>query len=292
MTATTSLTFTHTVDSLDDYLRTVHLTRDEWNVPDHRELWFRAEDESHLDTCLQPGLYRPRKGTPRKDCMALLELENDLYEEFSRCAPQLSDLRLQDEEWDSYFLMQHHGAPTRLLDWTDGALIALHFAVRNKTAPFGSGAIIHILDVGWLVQLLKRDPDRKDAHRRWKSYNKKHPHDTYEDDWDRLYLPMDEEDAMDPLLATPVTPLLWDSPHVSRRVAAQRSRFMLFGTDPLWIYNLATKNDSHLHSIKVPSSAIAEIKKGLIDAGISESVVFPDLDGLGRELKQQWDARR
>ena len=28
--------------------------------------------------------------------------------------------------------MQHSGAPTRLLDWTEGALIALYFAVRNK----------------------------------------------------------------------------------------------------------------------------------------------------------------
>jgi hypothetical protein len=41
-----------------------------------------------------------------------------------------------------------------------------------------------------------------------------------------------------------------------------------------------------------PMGAIAEVKKGLLDAGITESVVFPDLDGVGRELAQRWDARR
>ena len=84
----------------------------------------------------------------RKSVRQLLELENDLYEEFGRCSAQLSDVKSNqdDWEWDSFFLMQHHGVPTRLLDWSDGALIALHFAVRDKPIPPKTGSIIYVLD--------------------------------------------------------------------------------------------------------------------------------------------------
>jgi hypothetical protein len=105
-------------------------------------------------------------------------------------------------------------------------------------------------------------------------------------------LPADEEDTKQDLLNTPVTPLLWDSPHVSRRVAAQRSRFMIFGTDPDWLSKKANDPKCRLFSFSIPANAISGIKQDLRDAGITESVVFPDLDGLGRELRQLWEARR
>ena len=152
--------------------------------------------------------------------------------------------------------------------------------------------MIYVLDPSWLVELLEKHRDTKDAERRWEKYNRRHPNDTSEDDCDRLYLPVDEDDAEDPLLAIPEVPILWDSPHVSRRVAAQRSRFMVFGTDPYWLSDLVDKKGTRLFSIGIPASSIADIKQDLRDAGITESVVFPDFDGLGRELRQVWETRR
>jgi hypothetical protein len=223
----------------------------------------------------------------------LLEIENDLYEEFRRCSTQLSNVRSdpEDWEWDSFFLMRHHGVPTRLLDWTDGALIALHFAVRSKPTPPKSGSIIYVLDAHWLARYLRQHPDRKDAVARWKEYWKKNPHEVDEEDWERLYLPADEEDFKEPLLVTPQTPHLWDSPHLTRRVAAQRSRFMIFGTDPLWLVKLEKEEGSRLVSITIPVGSINRIKQEIKDSGITESVVYPDLDGLGRELKSVIEAR-
>jgi hypothetical protein len=222
----------------------------------------------------------------------LLDLESELYEEFLRCAPQLSDVasRSGDWEWNSYFLMQHHGVPTRLLDWSDGALIALHFAINDKPRPPKSGSTIFVLDPYWLLDELDQDSDRADAKVRWKKYLEKCKSNSSEDDWERLYLPGDD-DIEEPLLKTPAVPLLWDSPHVTRRVAAQRSRFMIFGTDPLWLAKLLKLPSAHITSITIPQEAISSIKQELRDAGVTESVVFPDLDGLGRELKQIWETR-
>ncbi len=191
------------IASLDDYLSNVALTRDHWDLDDHKELWFRAEDDAHSATTLLPSLYRPRKGKSRKTTRFLLKLENELYEEFRRCAPQLSDRPIGDDEWDAYFLMQHHGVPTRLLDWTDGALIALHFAASRKSAPHTSGAVVHILDPWWLVKLLEKHPGQKDAKARWTKFVRKHPYDSSEYDWERVYLPEDEDDHKEPLVKTP-----------------------------------------------------------------------------------------
>lgn len=293
--ATLRLMSSEVVRSVAEYLSTISGIRKAWNTPKHHELWFRAEDRLHHKTRLQPGIYRPNESSgKRKPVRKLLELENDLYEEFGRCSAQLSDLKSNhdDWEWDSYFLMQHHGVPTRLLDWSDGGLIALHFAVRDKAIPPKTSSIIYVLDPYWLMRYLDEHRDRKAAKARWKQFWRKNPHEVYEDDWDRLYLPSDEDDFKDPLLATPETPILWDSPHVTRRVAAQRSRFMIFGTDPLFLTRLEKEKGSRLVPIRVPVGSVSRIKQELKDAGITESVVYPDLDGLGRELNQAWRSRR
>lgn len=149
-----------------------------------------------------------------------------------------------------------------------------------------------MLDPYPLLRELERHPDRKDAIGRWAQYCKTDPYRLDAEDWERLYLPSDDEDTRNPATKTPQIPLLWDTRHVSRRVAAQRSRFMIFGSDPRWLANFAERKNSKLKSIRIPTGAINGIKRQLRDAGVTESVVCPDLDGLGRELKQLWQERR
>jgi len=283
------------IDSLGHFLSLVREFRKAWDRAGNEELWFRAEDADHSRTRLQAGLFRARKDADRKPVQELLTLEAGLYEEFDRCASQLSpvDTKTIDEDWDPYFLMQHYGVPTRILDWTDGALICLHFAVRDKALNPASDSMIYVLDPYWLIDLLDSHRDRADTIGRWKKYCRERVEkDRNEDDWERLYLPYGADDPKQPLQDMPNIPLLWDSPHLTRRIAAQRSRFLIFGKDPDFLVTVGVGKDSRLDSFVIEKEKIPAIRQELRDAGVTESVVFPDLDGLGRELKQQWELER
>jgi hypothetical protein len=86
--------------------------------------WFRGHGDARWE--LMPKLYREKPPNRGRRIV-----EDELRQDFMMRAPRLSNERPQNS-WEWYFLMQHSGAPTRLLDWTESALIALYFAVRDK----------------------------------------------------------------------------------------------------------------------------------------------------------------
>lgn len=52
-------------------------------------------------------------------------------------------------EWEWLSLAQHHGLPTRLLDWTDNPLVAAFFACRHQTTT--DGAIYRLVGKGAFI---------------------------------------------------------------------------------------------------------------------------------------------
>jgi hypothetical protein len=277
------------VDSLGKFIDAVSELRGFWGLPKHKELWFRGEAQEYVGTILRPELYRPVKGKPLKPISKLLSIENHLSDEFRRNAVEYVPTS-DDWDWDSYFLMQHHECPTRLLDWSDGALMAMHFALRDKKHD-DKDARVYVLAVDRLNEQLKQLPDVQIAKAAWKDLAAKRPsYELDEDLWEGSYLPSDDDDRAE--LNVPRPPLILDFPHITRRIAAQRSRFIVFGTEPNWLSDEFTKTDTTIKLIRIPKEHRPTIRQELRDCGVTESVIYPDLDGLGREMKQLWEDRR
>ncbi|MGO9012910.1 MAG: FRG domain-containing protein [Bryobacteraceae bacterium] len=281
------------VKNLSDFIARVRGLRKQWGLAKHKELWFRDESRDYGSTILRPELYRPASdGISLKPIWKLLTIENDLHEEFKRAAVERCNERVSEDDWDwdSYFLMQHHSGPTRLLDWSDGALMALHFALRNKKDD-PHDARVYVLEPYRLSEDLKSRPDIKLFEQDWKTYVAKHPsYDLNEDEWENGYLPADEDANTE--LPVPRPPLVLENTLITRRIAAQRSRFIVFGTDPAWLSEEFRKPDSTIGVIAIAAGSRKDLRQELRDCGVTESVIYPDLDGLGREMSQRWDDRR
>lgn len=208
--------------------------------------WCRGH--SNASHKLIPGEYRHDRINP-----------DEIRSEFQLKAWPLVD-RLPSGDWEWYFLMQHYGLPTRLLDWTTAALVGLYFALRDNDGT--ADAAVWILDP-W--NLNKKVTGKAELILTTEAASKP-------------YLP--------PLFSKnvkiPSKPIAIVPPYNNPRIAVQQGAFTVHGSDSRGIENI---HGGRLAKIEIPSSETVQMRRRLRLAGIGEFTVFPDLDGLCREIR-------
>jgi hypothetical protein len=226
-------------------------------------LWFRGvRDVAHT---LVPRLFRGDADAP-----ALLAAESDMLDQFRTRSRPLLDEPISDD-WEYLFVMQHYGVPTRLLDWSENALLALYFALSGAAkTDFAADAAVWILDPAlWNSETFtSMSPPGKALYA--------------SDDALNNYEPKREIDNMGAGIAAMYA--LYNNP----RIAAQQGVFTVFGKVKDSMESHFEANDfpqGALTQIELPQSKLGELNKEVRLLGFRESMIYPDLDGLATEIR-------
>lgn len=247
-------------ESLPDFMSTILRVLQAWQCDERvPRPWFRGHENSKWQ--LLPGAYR---GSWRSD------YESEQIRDFILAAKPMVHRDLQSA-WEWYFLMQHHGIPTRLLDWTESALTGLYFALRTNQG--NSEAAVWMMDPFHLNASSVSD-DRILS---------------VDDTPAQSYQPAKEEgwvpDGQFPIAIAP--------PEINPRITAQASAFTIHGSKAIAIEALPFWSGiafQRLAKILIPANRVEQLLDQLYVAGVKETAVFPDLDGLGREIRRNYES--
>lgn len=229
---------------------------DAQGLPNNSPTWFRGQRDLEWElTCSLA-----RNGG--------LEKELPFLRRFKQNALPLMRSR-PENEWEWLFVMQHHGLPTRLLDWTESPLIALFFALDTELASGNDDAD------GCLWGLSPFDlnsvaiPDESSGDVPCLG----------EDDHLDQYLPKQVE-----LQRQSLKPLAVIAPRNSARIQMQQGVFTVFHRD-LSPLDVDDGND-FLWRIVIPKEAKSNLKKELTLLKINRFTLFPELETAADYAKE------
>jgi FRG domain len=201
-----------------------------------------------------------------------------------RSRPFIDQTPENDFEW--MFIAQHHGLPTRLLDWSTNALAAFFFAVSGAKSIEGDGATAcsayvddgdEFRDDGSAVFVM--DPGEYNE----KAYGLSDPVDVaaHAEQWG-MYL--------DPMAAklpaskySNFAPLCVYAPHMSTRIRAQSGVFTLHGRN-IWPIDYYDDFRPLITKIFVPYTATLNVTRSLSSVGVNASFIYPGLDTIALDV--------
>lgn len=214
-------------------------------------IWFRGQ--SQKDHKLLPSLYRKSTSVS----------EMTLVKKFKQNATLLVTTNYS-EEFDWLFIMQHHGVPTRLLDWSESSLIALYFACVNSDDKDGALWILLPVELNKHASIEPDETYDIPGITELENYSPKSYH-------------ADRTNVMPPAAAitTRNTP----------RMQAQQGTFTIFHKKRTEIESLGDKN--HVWRYIIPADSKQNILKELKICGIDKFQLFPELSSIGETLNKE-----
>ncbi len=258
-------------------------------------VWFRGENNGNVTTPLIPKLYRVYSDPNSKEAYNYAKnLENNIKSEFAiRSLPYLQKNNIEANKWNNYFLMQHYGLETRLLDWTDSALNALFFSIQDLSE---NDAKVWILNPHKLNQFTTRiihpeskglegliNPSVADVS---KLFNEEMEFDLNE--LARIYLDLDfdnyKEDKIDKFYPLAILPSILDE-----RMDVQSSCFTIFGNQINGLKSIINQVE-FLDSITISGTDKRSIREELRYLGISQKSIYPDLQGLSKSISDKYNS--
>ncbi|MEI8656429.1 MULTISPECIES: FRG domain-containing protein [Gammaproteobacteria] len=209
--------------------------------PAQTRYYFRGVSKSYYE--LLPSLGRSHDVTGYYD-------EQRMLREFKGQALAYIN-KIPSNDWEWLALAQHHGLPTRLLDWTTNPLVALYFAVkddieiseREKADGYDGSSAFYFM-------IYKTPPLDITKFGSPIEYAEQHQHGMF-----------------------------WP-PHTTPRIKAQ-SGVLTVQVDP----NSPFSYGSRLEKYIIPHDLRIKFRKILNAYGVNDSSMFPDLDGLASHLK-------
>jgi len=249
----------HLISSFEEYMDYINFLIITTTYFEEDVLWYRGESSSKYKEVLRPSIYRTTVWEDEKGNSGYnKDKATSLFKTFKNKAKGYLDNKIL-LDWEWYFIMQHYGLPTRLLDWTEGHLLALYFAIRNT--QYIDEPCVWIIDP---IQLNKLSHDQKQVY-----FIDNGNVDKYLND-DNL----------------PDGPVAIYPPYEDNRIRVQKSCFTIHGKEQHGFGKMYKRdNKFNLIQLRIKNECARDIKSRLHYMGISDSVIFPDLEGLARELK-------